>query len=124
MSKHAIHWFEVFVTDLDRAVRFYQTVLDIELRREVEGDRPMALFASAVKEGVGGALVRQPGREPTDNGVIVYLDANGKLDASLARVELAGGRVVMPKTDIGPPGFIALVRDTEGNLVGLHSERT
>ena len=123
MSQHAIHWFEIFVGDLERAARFYQTVLGVELRRENEDGRPMALFASAVQDGVGGALVRQPGREPTENGVIVYLDANGKLDASLARVEQAGGKVVMPKTDIGPPGFIALVRDTEGNLVGLHSER-
>jgi predicted enzyme related to lactoylglutathione lyase len=123
MSQHAIHWFEIFVSDLDRAVRFYQTALDIELRRQVEDGRPMALFASAVKEGVGGALVRQPGREPTESGALVYLDADGKLDASLARVERAGGRVVMGKTDIGPPGFIALVRDTEGNLVGLHSDR-
>ena len=123
MSQHAIHWFEIFVSDLDRAVRFYQTVLDLELRREVEDGRPMSLFASSLQDGVGGALVRQPGREPTDGGVLVYLDANGKLDASLARVERAGGRVVRGKTDIGPPGFIALVRDTEGNLVGLHSER-
>jgi predicted enzyme related to lactoylglutathione lyase len=123
MSQHAIHWFEIFVTDLDRAVRFYQTVLGIELRRGVEDGRPMAIFASAVEAGVGGALVRDPAREPIDRGVIVYLDANGKLDACLARVERAGGRVVTPKTDIGPPGFIALVRDTEGNLVGLHSER-
>ncbi len=124
MSQHAIHWFEIFVTDLDRAVRFYQTMLDIELRPEKEDDRPMAIFASAVEEGVGGALVRPAGREPTDTGALVYLDANGKLDASLARVERAGGKIVMPKTDIGPPGFIALVRDTEGNVVGLHSERT
>jgi predicted enzyme related to lactoylglutathione lyase len=123
MSKHAIHWFEIFVTDLDRAARFYQTVLNVELRRESEGGRPMAIFNSAVEDGVGGALVRQTGREPTDNGVIIYLDADGKLDASLARVERAGGKVLMPKTDIGAPGFIALVRDTEGNLVGLHSER-
>jgi predicted enzyme related to lactoylglutathione lyase len=123
MSQHAIHWFEIFVSDLERAVRFYETVLEVRLKRENEDGRPMALFASAVKEGVGGALVRQPGREPTDGGVLVYLDADGKLDASLERVERAGGRVVMGKTDIGPPGFIALVRDTEGNLVGLHSER-
>ena len=121
---HAIHWFEIFVTDIERAVRFYQTVLNIELRRENEGGRPMAIFASAVEQGVGGALVRQPGREPTSQGVLVYLDADGKLDACLGRVERAGGAVVQPKTDIGPPGFIALVRDTEGNIVGLHSERT
>ena len=120
---HPIHWFEIFVTDIDRAVRFYQTVLNIELRRENEAGRPMAIFASAVEEGVGGCLVRQPGREPTDQGVLIYLDATGKLDACLARVERAGGTVVQPKTDIGPPGHIALLRDTEGNLVGLHSER-
>jgi predicted enzyme related to lactoylglutathione lyase len=120
---HPIHWFEIFVVDMDRAVRFYQTMLDIELRRTAEDDRPMALFASAAQGGVGGALVRQPGREPTNQGVLIYLDADGKLDACLARVERAGGTVVQPKTDIGPPGFIALVRDPEGNLVGLHSER-
>jgi predicted enzyme related to lactoylglutathione lyase len=124
MSKHAVHWFEIFVTDIDRAVRFYQTVLDVKLKRENEDQRPMAIFASAVTEGVGGALVYQKGRQPTESGVLVYLDADGKLDASLARVEGAGGAVVMPKTDIGPPGFIALVRDTEGNVVGFHSERT
>jgi predicted enzyme related to lactoylglutathione lyase len=120
---HAVHWFEIFVSDIDRAARFYEDVLQVQLRREMEDSRPMAIFASAVKEGVGGALVRQKGREPTENGVLVYLDADRKLDASLARVEQAGGKVVMPKTDIGPPGFIALVRDTEGNVVGLHSER-
>lgn len=120
---HPIHWFEIFVTDLERAVRFYQTVLNIDLRRENEDGRPMAIFASAVEQGVGGALVRQPGREPTSQGVLVYLDADGKLEACLGRVEHAGGAVVQPKTDIGKPGFIALVRDSEGNLVGLHSER-
>jgi predicted enzyme related to lactoylglutathione lyase len=121
---HPVHWFEIFVSDIERAVRFYQTVLNIELRRENEDGRPMALFASAVEQGVGGALVRQPGREPTSQGVLVYLDADGKLDACLGRVERAGGAVVQPKTDIGPPGFIALIRDSEGNVVGLHSERT
>jgi predicted enzyme related to lactoylglutathione lyase len=123
MSQHAIHWFEIFVADMDRAVRFYQTVLNVELRRTSEAGCPMAIFASAVQEGVGGCLVQRPGREPTDRGVLIYLDANGKLDACLARVERAGGTVVQPRTDIGPPGFIALVRDTEGNLVGLHTER-
>jgi predicted enzyme related to lactoylglutathione lyase len=119
---HAIHWFEIFVSDFERAVKFYQTMLGIELRRENEDGRPMAIFKSSL-EAVGGALVRQPGREPTESGALVYLDANGKLDASLARVEKAGGKVVMPKTDIGAPGFIAMVRDSEGNLVGLHAER-
>ena len=93
-------------------------MLDVQLRRENEDGRLMAIFASAVEQGVGGALVRDPRRGPTDNGALVYLDADGKLEASLARVERAGGNVLMPKTDIGPPGFIALVRDSEGNVVG------
>ncbi len=123
MRQHAIHWFEIFVSDIERATRFYQTLLGVELRRTSEDGHPMAIFASAVENGVGGALVQRAGRAPSDQGVTVYLDANGKLDACVARVERAGGRVVQPKTDIGPPGFIALVRDSEGNLVGLHSER-
>ncbi len=124
MSKSPIHWFEIFVTDLERAVRFYQTVLGVELRRGNEAGRPMALFASAVEDGIGGALVRQAGRGPSATGALVYLDATGKLDECVARIERAGGSVVQPKTDIGPPGFIALMHDSEGNLVGLHSERT
>ena len=121
---HAIHWFEIFVTDIDRAARFYETVLDVQLKRGNEDGRPMAIFASAATNGVGGALVHQKGREPTSNGALVYLDADGKLEQAIDRVAKAGGVVVMPKTDIGPPGFIALVKDTEGNVVGLHAERT
>ncbi len=123
LMSHAVHWFEIFVTDLNRAARFYETVLEVKFRREKEGDRPMAIFASAIENGVGGALVQQKGREPSANGTIVYLDADRKLDESIARVEAAGGKVLMPKTDIGAPGFTALVRDTEGNVVGLHTER-
>ena len=119
---NAINWFEIFVTDLDRASRFYETTLALQLRREDFGGLPMSIFSSA-KEGAGGALVRDPKRTPGAGGTLVYLDAGGKLDASLDRVTAAGGAVVLPKTDIGAPGFIALVRDTEGNLVGLHSER-
>jgi predicted enzyme related to lactoylglutathione lyase len=117
-----IHWFEIFVADMERAVRFYQTTLGIELRREEFTGKPMAIF-SGPREGAGGALVRDPARAPGDVGTLVYLDADGKLDACLARVARAGGAILLPKTDIGEPGFIALVRDTEGNSVGLHSER-
>jgi predicted enzyme related to lactoylglutathione lyase len=119
---NAINWFEIFVTDLDRASRFYETMLARQLRREDFGGMQMSIFSSA-KEGAGGALVRDPKRAPGTGGTLVYLDATGKLDASLDRVVAAGGAVVLPKTDIGAPGFIALVRDTEGNQVGLHSER-
>ena len=116
----AINWFELFVTDLDRATRFYESALGISMRREDFGGTPMAIFMPSA-EGVGGALVKN-GQKP-GGGALVYLNANGKLDAVLGRIAKAGGEVVLPKTDIGQPGFIATIKDTEGNTVGLHSER-
>ena len=118
--QNAINWFEIFVSDLDRAVAFYEGALGIELRREEFGGTPMAIFPGA-GAGVAGALVKN-GQKP-GGGTLVYLNANRKLDAVLGRVKPSGGEVVLPKTDIGDPGFIATVKDTEGNIVGLHSER-
>jgi predicted enzyme related to lactoylglutathione lyase len=121
VMKNAINWFEIFVSDLDRATGFYQKVLGVDLRREDFGGMPMAVFP--YQGGVGGALVRNARRSPGDGGSLVYIDATGKLDACLERVAAAGGSVLTPKTDIGDPGFIALLRDSEGNTVGLHSGR-
>ena len=81
----------------------------------------MAIFPHADAEH-GGALVRRGGK-PAAVGTTVYLDANGDLDGAIARVQKAGGRVAVPKTDIGPDGFFAIVLDSEGNAVGLHSPR-
>ncbi len=119
--RNAVNWFELPVVDLERARRFYETVLATRMKPEVFGGMPQALFP--YEDGVGGALVKDPRYRPTPDGAVVYLDAGGKLDACLRRVEAAGGKVVMPKTDIGAPGFIALVLDTEGNKVGLHAEK-
>jgi predicted enzyme related to lactoylglutathione lyase len=120
---HAINWFEIPTNDLDRASRFYESLLAISLERErfAGTDTDMAIFPGE-EESVRGALIASPRRKPMSDGALVYLHARD-LDASLARVDKAGGSVVMPKTDIGEPGFIALVRDSEGNVVGLHSPR-
>lgn len=118
--KNAINWFELFVTNLPRAQKFYEEVLGASLRSETFNGEPHAIF---VAEGVGGALVLRKDRKPSAEGALVYLNCNGQLDAVVGRVTKAGGRVVMPKTDIGPPGFIAVMLDSEGNAVGLHSER-
>ena len=119
---NAIHWFEIFVSDLERAKSFYETLLGVSLRREDYARVPSAVF-EADKDGIAGGIVQDPNRRPGPGGSLVYLNANGKLDACLERVTQAGGLLLMPKTDIGDPGFIAVVRDTEGNVVGLHSER-
>ncbi len=119
--KNAVNWFELPVQDLGRAQRFYERVLGAELRSASEDGVPMAIFP--YDGGVGGALVHDPRVKPATDGTIVYLDARGGLDGAIARIAEAGGRVVLPKTDIGPPGFIAILVDTEGNRVGLHQAR-
>lgn len=121
--KTPITWFELPVADLSRARAFYETVLSTSLHEEVFTGMPMALFPYE-PGGVGGALVKGPKLSPSADGAVVYLDTAGALDACLARVPAAGGAVLMPRTDIGAPGYIALIRDTEGNRVGLHMARS
>lgn len=120
---HTINWFEIPTVDLERASRFYEAVLGASFKREHDPatDLRMAVFQGE-QESVRGALVVDKRRKPVADGALVYLNARD-LDGSLARIERAGGSVVLPKTDIGDPGFIALVRDTEGNVVGLHAPR-
>ncbi len=117
-----ICWFELPVVDIERAVRFYETVFGVTLRRESCGGHPMAIFPYAEPQP-SGALVQMPQLEPRDNGTLVYLDGGEDLNLALGRVKAAGGEVAMEKTDIGQDiGFIALFMDTEGNRVGLYSK--
>lgn len=118
--KEAITWFELPVTDLDRAQKFYETVLATKMKTELFNGVPNAMFPTDT--GFGGALIKDARRKPAGDGALLYLNADGMLDAVLGRVEQAGGKVLLPKTNIGDPGFIAIVVDTEGNQVGLHSE--
>jgi predicted enzyme related to lactoylglutathione lyase len=122
--QNAINWFEIPVADLPRASAFYAEVLRIELRTERFQDTPMAIFPYAAAEhAVGGALVHDPRRRPSTAGAVVYLNAGSDIRGAVGRAAKAGGLVTMPVTDIGAPGFIALIQDTEGNLVGLHEAR-
>jgi len=122
MTRSSIAWFEIPAVDLDRAQRFYETVLATSLKRETMGGDELALFA-ADKEGVAGCLQRGPETGvPSADGTRVYLDASPSLDAALGRVAGAGGRVVTAKTALPPGmGYFAHVEDCEGNVVGLHA---
>lgn len=110
----AITWFELFVTDMPRAVKFYEAALGTKLEQKDFMGEPHALLG-------GGALVKREGRAPSEAGVVVYLNCAGKLDEVLRRVPAAGGAIVAPKSSIGPQGFVAMIRDSEGNQVGLHA---
>jgi len=118
-----ISWFEIPTADLERAVRFYETVLAVTLKREDMGPMRMALFPGDPTDPVGGALCRmEGGNPPGPMGTVVYLFAGDDLAGPLARVEPAGGQVIVPKTLITPEiGHYAVFRDSEGNHVGLYS---
>ena len=118
----ALDWFEIPTSDLDRAIRFYESVLAVSLKRELFAGVPMAMFPCGDKS-TGGALVHDSRRKPGADGVLIYLNTDGALDIAVQRVPKAGGTVLAPKVDIGDPGFIAIIRDSEGNVVGLHQER-
>lgn len=122
MTKNVAVWFELPATDLDRAETFYKAVLGHPMRREPtpDGSMEMAIFDPEGAE-VKGCLIRGDHFVPSAEGALVYLDGGADLAGPLGRVEGAGGRVLMPKTPIGPYGFIAVFQDSEGNRVGLHS---
>ena len=121
MATHAINWFEIPVSDMDRALKFYNTIFGVEMgTMEAMPGFTMAMFP-AEEGGVGGALVHGDGYKPSQEGTVVYLNGGADLSDVLDKVQTAGGKVVMPKTDIGEHGFVAYFQDTEGNKVGLHS---
>jgi predicted enzyme related to lactoylglutathione lyase len=119
--KNALNWFEIPVRDMDRAVAFYEKLLGAKLRRETFGDLPYAVLPYE-QPGVSGALVQDARRTP-GGGTLVYLNADGQLDAIVSRAEKANVTFVLPKTAIGPDGFIAIVIDSEGNQLGFNSSK-
>lgn len=121
---NAINWFEIPVTDFDRAKKFYETVLDTQIMEmPFPGGKYGMLPADMMNGGVGGGLVFGPGFEPSDKGTLVYLNGGDDLSFPLSRIELAGGKIILPKTSIGPNGFMAHFIDSEGNKVALHSTK-
>ena len=116
-----LNWFEIPVTDIDRAEKFYAAVLGAPFTRMPMGPYLMAFFPMQ-GEGVGGALVFGPGCAPSADGTMVYLNGGEDLSPLLGRVEAAGGTVLTPKTLITEEiGYFAVFRDTEGNRVAFHS---
>lgn len=119
-KKDAVNWFELFVTDFDRAKKFYETILQTPLK-ESAADCRMAMFPFDMANGVGGCLTHRPELVSGPGGTLVYLNVEGDLDGVIGRIPKAGGAVLKPRMSIGEHGFIAIFKDIEGNVVGLHS---
>ena len=121
MTNNPVVWFEIYVQDMDRAKKFYQAILDVTLTPlESPG---MEMWAFAMQEngtGASGALVRMEGCSSGGNSTLVYF-ACADCAVEAGRAAASGGSVIKEKFSIGQYGFIALVTDTEGNMIGLHS---
>jgi predicted enzyme related to lactoylglutathione lyase len=122
---NAISWFEIGATDLERAAKFYETIFGIKLNPLDLPNIKMRMFPlDDMMTGVGGAVVNSGGfhKPSTTDGPLIYLNGNPDVQIILDRVEAAGGKIMVPKTEISPEyGFMAVIIDTEGNRIGLHS---
>jgi predicted enzyme related to lactoylglutathione lyase len=119
---NVINWFEIPATDFERAVKFYSDVMNVEIAKGEFMGEPQAFFPTGQGEA-GGAIVRSDRLSPSTTGTLIYLNLGSvdSLNQAIGRVEANGGKVEMPVTDIGDPGFISIITDTEGNRIGLHS---
>ncbi len=122
---NAISWFEIPANDLSRATRFYETIFSAIL---IPMDLPnikMRMFPiTDIQNGVGGAVVDSGGfhKPSATDGPLIYLNANPDVQDILSKVVAAGGRIIVAKTEITPDtGYMAVILDTEGNRIGLHS---
>jgi uncharacterized protein len=122
-TTNALNWFEISVADMARAKNFYETVFDVKMEQMEMMGMKMAMFPAENMNGkVSGGLVEGPMHKPSADGAKIYFNGNPDLDVALGKVEAAGGKVNMPKTQISPEiGYMAFFTDTEGNGVALHS---
>ena len=124
-NENALNWFEIPANDINRAKTFYGKVFNTEMQDMGENmGMKMAGFPSEMGNGkASGGLVQSDMHKPSTEGAVVYLNANPNIQQVIDRIEPAGGKVVMPKTQISPEiGYMAFFIDSEGNKVGLHGQ--
>lgn len=120
-SEHNIGvWFDIPVKDLDRSVKFYSEVLGINVQKQSFEDVNFAVLEH--KEGNGGCLVPRGDEVATNGGILVYFNVHGRIQDAVAKTTSHGGEIVLPVHAIGPHGFRAIVLDSEGNRIALHSQ--
>ena len=113
-------WVDIPVLDLDRAMKFYTAVLGAPVKKESVPGMEMGILPHE-DNGVGGCLFKKEGERPAEHGPLVYLNAQDRLDQAVSAAETNGGKVLQAKHSIGPHGYRAIVRDSEGNRIALHS---
>jgi uncharacterized protein len=122
--KNAISWFEIPTKDLNRAQKFYEAIFEIEMMPLDLAQIKMRMFPVEAPTSIGGALVYNADFYKTSatDGPLIYLNGNPDVQNVLDRVEKAGGKILVPKTQISPEyGYMAMFIDTEGNRIALHA---
>lgn len=122
MNTHVASWFEIPVTDMQRAKNFYQTLLATTFKDDTMADFQFAIF-EAEEEAVSGMLVLGEQYQPSSTGAVVYFNGGEDLSVPLERGLQNGATLIVPKTAIhdGDCGYFALILDSEGNRIGLYS---
>ena len=122
-SENTVNWFEIPVSDMDRAQKFYETIFGIEMQKMPMPEFEMVAFPMEMGNGtVHGALCKHEMYTPSADGVTLYLNANPSIQDVIDRIEPAGGKIVIPKTQITEEiGYMALFMDSEGNRLALHA---
>ena len=123
-TTNSLNWFEIPVTDMQRAKHFYQVILSMHMDESTMMGMQMAFIPYEPGSGkASGALVQGDGCMPGQLGSLIYLNANPAMDGVLEKIESMGGTIVMPKTPISPEiGYMAVFIDSEGNKMALHSQ--
>ena len=123
--KNAISWFEIPTSDLDRAQKFYETIFGISLIPLDLQNIKMRMFPIENQmSGIGGALCynKEFYKPSSTDGPLIYLNGNPDVQNILDKIESAGGKILVPKTQISPEyGHMGVFIDTEGNRIALHS---
>jgi predicted enzyme related to lactoylglutathione lyase len=112
-------WFDIPVANLDRAAAFYRAVLGVNVEKnEFDG---FSLCVIEHDQGNGGCLVPGADQISSTGGILLYMNVEGRIRDAVGKVQALGGRIVEPAKAIGPHGFRAVVLDSEGNRIALHS---
>ncbi|MEO8860169.1 MAG: VOC family protein [Ginsengibacter sp.] len=123
-NSNSINWFEIPALDVARAQKFYETIFDLKMSpmQEMMGMKMVSFPVDMGNGKASGALVQSQMHKPSTDGCVIYLNADPKIQTVIDRIEKAGGKVAMPRTEITPEiGYMAFLIDTEGNKVALHA---
>jgi uncharacterized protein len=122
-TKNPVTYFEIPVQDLDRAIKFYNSVFEFQFEKDSIDGNEMAFFPQDENgKGISGALAKGKTYKPSKNGTLIYFDSEN-IEKTLLNVTENSGTILYPKTSIGALGFVAEFEDCEGNRIAIHQQK-